>query len=123
MVRLYASPCFGRANRGAGGVIPRPVQKRGADVEPRHAAALFANLVSQWRNSTRNAASVMSSSDGRWALVSTSITALVAGSIAWLASGTMPLDGVSRPARPSLMPYQLFLRLAKQTNGGANYAS
>ncbi|HWA29805.1 MAG TPA: M23 family metallopeptidase [Rhizomicrobium sp.] len=92
-------------------------------MEPRHATALFANFVSQWRNSTRNAASTMASTDGRWALVSTSVTAIVAGSIAWLAAGTVPMDGVSHPARPSLMPYELFLRLAKQTDGNANYAS
>ena len=92
-------------------------------MEPRHATAPFANLVSQWRNSTRAAASVLSTTDGRWAMVSTSVTALIAGSIAWLAAGTVPTD-MSRPARDrSLMPYELFLRLAKQTNGAANYAS
>jgi murein DD-endopeptidase MepM/ murein hydrolase activator NlpD len=92
-------------------------------VEPRHATALFANLVSQWRKSTRNAATTLSSTDGRWALVSTSVTAIVAGSIAWLAAGTAPMDVGSRPSRPSLMPYELFLRLAKQTDGNASYAS
>ncbi|HSM95043.1 MAG TPA: peptidoglycan DD-metalloendopeptidase family protein [Rhizomicrobium sp.] len=93
-------------------------------MDPRHATAPFANFLSQWRNSTRNAASVLSSTDGRWALVSTSVTALVAGSIAWLAAGTIPMDGVGRPSRDrSLMPYELFLRLAKQTGGSASYAS
>ena len=55
-------------------------------MEPRHATAPLANLVSQWRSSTRSAATVLSSTDGRWAPVSTSVTALVAGPIAWLAA-------------------------------------
>ena len=93
-------------------------------MEPRHATAPLADLVSQWRNSTRAAASVLSSTDGRWAMVSTSVTALIAGSIAWLAAGTIPMDGMSRPSRDhSLMPYELFLRLAKHTGESATYAS
>ncbi len=93
-------------------------------MEPRHAAP-FGQIASQWRNSTRAAAAVLSSPDGRWAVVSTSVTALVAGSIAWLAAGTMPANGVHQPSRDrALMPYELFLRLAK-AQGGANasYAS
>jgi murein DD-endopeptidase MepM/ murein hydrolase activator NlpD len=93
-------------------------------VEPRHATAPLANLVSQWRSSTRAAAAVLSSQDGRWAVVSTSVTALVAGSIAWLAAGTVPMDGIGRPSRDrTLMPYELFMRLARQTGGSASYAS
>ena len=93
-------------------------------MEPRHATVPLANLVSQWRSSTRAAAAVLSSTDGRWALVSTSVTALIAGSIAWLAAGTVPMDGIGRPAHDrSLMPYELFMRLARQTGGSANYAS
>ena len=45
------------------------------------------------------------------------MTALVAGSIAWLAAGTMPPSASHgfEPARySSLMPYQLFLKLAAQ---------
>ncbi|HEY8948076.1 MAG TPA: M23 family metallopeptidase [Rhizomicrobium sp.] len=93
-------------------------------MEPRHATAPLANLVSQWRNSTRAAAAVLSSQDGRWALVSTSVTALIAGSIAWLAVGTVPMDGIGRPSRDrTLMPYELFMRLARQTGANASYAS
>ena len=93
-------------------------------MEPRHAAP-FAQIVSQWRNSTRAAGAVLSTTDGRWALVSTSVTALVAGSIAWLAAGTMPANGVRQPSRDrALMPYELFMRLAKAQSGtNANYAS
>jgi murein DD-endopeptidase MepM/ murein hydrolase activator NlpD len=65
--------------------------------------------------------------DNRWAFVSTSVTFFVAGSIAWLAAATSP------PAAPqwyratagrSLVPYQLFTRLASQgTAAGARYAA
>ncbi len=90
-------------------------------MEPHHAAPI-AQLKSHWRNSTQSAAAVLSSPDGRWALVSTSMTALIAGSIAWLAAGTMPVSQSPSRAR-SLMPYELFLRLAKSNNGSASYAS
>jgi murein DD-endopeptidase MepM/ murein hydrolase activator NlpD len=92
-------------------------------VEPRHAAP-FAQLVSQWRHSTRAAASVLSSTDGRWAVVSTSVTALIAGSIAWLAAGIMPINGTQPSAHSrALMPYELFLRLAKSSAANASYAA
>jgi murein DD-endopeptidase MepM/ murein hydrolase activator NlpD len=96
---------------------------KGDDVEPRHAAP-FAQLVSQWRNSTRAAASVLSSPDGRWAVVSTSVTALIAGSIAWLGAGIVPMNGTQPAAHQrALMPYELFLRLAKSSAANASYAS
>ncbi len=92
-------------------------------MEPRHAAP-FAQLVSQWRHSTRAAASVLSSTDGRWAVVSTSVTALIAGSIAWLAAGIMPINGTQPSAHSrALMPYELFLRLAKSSAANASYAA
>ena len=92
-------------------------------MEPRHAAP-FAQFVSQWRNSTRSASAILFSADGRWALVSTSVTALIAGSIAWLAAGTMPIDSLQQKSRAqSLMPYELFLKLAKSGGYGASYAS
>ena len=56
----------------------------------------------------------LASNDGRWALVSTSLTALIAGTIAWLAIGTLPPSsgfGATHPAR-NLLPYQLFQQLA-----------
>jgi murein DD-endopeptidase MepM/ murein hydrolase activator NlpD len=67
----------------------------------------------------RAAAESLSSTDGRWALVSTSVTALIAGSIAWLAAGTaMPTgqDGYEQRSR-LLMPYELFQHLVAQTRG------
>jgi murein DD-endopeptidase MepM/ murein hydrolase activator NlpD len=83
---------------------------------------------SDWRRSARNAASALSTTDGRWALVSTSVTALIAGSIAWLAAGTMPpatSRGFEAGRNPSLMPYELFMRLAARGKADqqADYAS
>jgi murein DD-endopeptidase MepM/ murein hydrolase activator NlpD len=93
-------------------------------VEPRHAQpiAQFANIL---RNSKRATAAIFSTPDARWALVSTSVTALVAGSIAWLAAGTIPPNSVHQASRDhSLMPYELFLRLARaQESTNASYAS
>ena len=75
----------------------------------------------------QNAASALSSTDGRWAVVSTSVTALIAGSIAWLAAGTMPpatSHGFEAGRNPSLLPYELFMRLASHEKAAqANYAS
>src|SRR5215469_1765189 len=78
-----------------------------------------------WRRSAQNAASALGSTDGRWAVVSTSVTALIAGSIAWLAAGTMPpttSHGFEAGRNPSLLPYELFMRLSAKAQQGA-YAS
>jgi len=55
----------------------------------------------------------VSSADGRWALVSTSLTALIAGTVAWLAVGTLPPSSLNAgSAHPrAMMPYQLFQQL------------
>ena len=79
-----------------------------------------------WRRSAQNAASALGSTDGRWALVSTSVTALIAGSIAWLAAGTMPPQtsrGFEAGRNTSLLPYELFLRISHPRAAQANYAS
>jgi murein DD-endopeptidase MepM/ murein hydrolase activator NlpD len=56
----------------------------------------------------------VATSDGRWALVSTSITALVAGTIAWLAIGAMPPIGArTHEANTTYLPYALFNELAR----------
>jgi murein DD-endopeptidase MepM/ murein hydrolase activator NlpD len=90
-------------------------------------ATTFARFLNGWRRSTGSTAAVLSTTDGRWAMVSMSVTALVAGTIAWLAMGTMPIGnahGFGTSASRSLMPYQLFLRLASQSRPGtADYAS
>src|ERR1051326_289616 len=112
--RVYsAAPCFGRAQRWAGVDGLPPARWTGVGVERRGEAA-FAKLVTGWQRSARAAATALSTTDGRWAFVSTSVTALVAGSIAWLAAGIMPPSSqqMSGGNDRSLMPYQLFMRLA-----------
>jgi murein DD-endopeptidase MepM/ murein hydrolase activator NlpD len=64
---------------------------------------------SDWR-SRRTA---LSTTDGRWALVSTSLTAVIAGSVAWLAMGTLP-PADSRgfeTVQHASVPYALFQQL------------
>src|ERR1700733_4934969 len=124
MVRLYAAPCFGRAKYRAG--MPRnPLAITAGVAVPRRAPSTIDTLTTGWRHSTRSAVEALSTTDGRWAVVSTSITALIAGSIAWLAMGTVPPShGYSAAHQRSLMPYELFLRLAAQNKGlQANYAA
>ncbi|MFL6689087.1 MAG: M23 family metallopeptidase [Alphaproteobacteria bacterium] len=77
----------------------------------------LADAVSRFRHSTDAASQVLASSDGRWALVSTSVTALIAGSIAWLAAGLMPdSNRYASGHERRLMPYELFLKLAGRTH-------
>ena len=61
---------------------------------------------------TRRFGAALASTDGRWALVSTGLTALVAGAVAWMALGTAPLQNpaVGAPSHTPLT-YELFLRL------------
>jgi len=69
----------------------------------------------KWRRPARIAASTLDSTDGRWALVSTSVTAVIAGTVAWLAAGTaIPLSqpALAMGSARSLMPYALFQRLS-----------
>jgi murein DD-endopeptidase MepM/ murein hydrolase activator NlpD len=72
----------------------------------------------------RSAASALSTTDARWALVSTSVTALIAGSVAWLAMGTaLPTASNGSQASHSLIPYELFQRLSAGDHAQAAYAS
>src|SRR5262249_2920333 len=122
-IRLYDAPRFGRAQRRAGTRLRTAIV--GVDVDGRDATT-FEKFLSNWRRSAQGAAASLSTTDGRWAVVSMSVTALVAGAVAWLAMGTMP-DGGARgfgtTADRSLMPYQLFLQLASQSKSNASYAS
>jgi murein DD-endopeptidase MepM/ murein hydrolase activator NlpD len=88
----------------------------------RRAAFGLADVANGWRRSADAATQVLASNDGRWALVSTSVTALIAGSVAWLAAGVMPAGHGYNPARErALMPYQLFLKLAGRSEGHFSY--
>ena len=50
----------------------------------------FAFRLRNMRRSLNAATAALSTTYGRWALVSTTITGLVAGSMAWLAASAMP---------------------------------
>ena len=53
----------------------------------------------------------LATTDGRWAAVSTATTLVVAGAVAWMAMGVMPVSRpMVAPGRASL-PYALFQRL------------
>jgi len=59
------------------------------------------------------ARAALATTDGRLAVVSTGVTALVAGAIAWLAVGTLPMATPSVSATHIPLTYELFLRLLK----------
>ncbi|HEX4272469.1 MAG TPA: M23 family metallopeptidase [Rhizomicrobium sp.] len=66
-----------------------------------------------FRRRLNGASAVLATTDGRWALVSTSLTALVAGAIAWMAVGMLPVTRpMVAPGRASL-PYALFMKLVR----------
>jgi hypothetical protein len=65
------------------------------------------------RRGLNTASAALATTDGRWAVVSTSLTALVAGAIAWMAMGMMPVNRpMVAPGRSSL-PYALFTKLIR----------
>jgi murein DD-endopeptidase MepM/ murein hydrolase activator NlpD len=73
------------------------------------------------RRSARAAAKALSTTDGRWAVVSTSITGLVAGSMAWLAASAMPpIHSNTQEASTTFLPYKLFTQLMQ---AGSNLVS
>ncbi len=70
-------------------------------------------LAGRLKRGLGGAGEALATTDGRWALVSTSMTALVAGAIAWMAMGVVPLDRpMVAPGRSSL-PYALFMKLIR----------
>src|SRR5262245_39861026 len=72
----------------------------------------------------RATTAALSTADGRWAMLSTSMTALVAGAITLLAIGaTPPTSAYSAKRERSLLPYQLFMQLAAHSGSGAAYSS
>jgi murein DD-endopeptidase MepM/ murein hydrolase activator NlpD len=69
------------------------------------------------RHRTQRLGAKLATTDGRWALVSSSLTLLVAGAVGWMAMGTtLPQAPAVRPNRTAL-PYELFLKLVRA--GGA----
>ena len=59
------------------------------------------------------ARTALATTDGRWATVSTGMTATVAIVIAWMAVGTLPMTNPSVSATHIPLTYELFLRLLK----------
>src|SRR5215216_5306253 len=79
----------------------------------RRDASQLARFTFRIRRGWGGASAALATTDGRWALVSTSMTALVAGAIAWMAMGVTPVDRpLVAPGRSSL-PYALFMKLIR----------
>ncbi|HEX4178269.1 MAG TPA: M23 family metallopeptidase, partial [Rhizomicrobium sp.] len=66
-----------------------------------------------FRRRLNGAGAVLATTDGRWALVSTSLTALVAGAIAWMAVGMLPVTRPMVAPSRSFLPYALFMKLVR----------
>ena len=75
---------------------------------------------SDWRHSARKAGGALSTPDGRWALVSTSLTAIIAGSVAWLSLGTMAPANSRGFETANFLPYRLFQQLTQSTAAAPN---
>ena len=71
----------------------------------------------------RRFGAALATTDGRWALVSTSLSLLVAGSITWMAIGTLPVSGplVGTQSRTPVA-YELFMKLMR-AGGGDQFAA
>lgn len=89
----------------------------------RRSETTLKSFVSEWQRTSRAAAATLSTTEGRWALLSTSMTALVAGSIAWLALGVSTPGTSQTRSERSLLPYQLFVQLAARSHTSTSYAS
>ena len=96
------------------GALGRPYSQDGAALSPnRRDTSHFARFTFRVKRGLGGASAALATTDGRWALVSTSMTALVAGALAWMAMGTMPVDRpMVAPGRSSL-PYALFMKLIR----------
>ncbi|HEX3431935.1 MAG TPA: M23 family metallopeptidase [Rhizomicrobium sp.] len=74
-------------------------------------------MLQPWRRQARASAMALSSTDGRWALVSTSITAVIAGTITWVAAGAAAPTNYDTSRSRLLMPYELFQHLSPGGRG------
>jgi murein DD-endopeptidase MepM/ murein hydrolase activator NlpD len=69
-------------------------------------------LMLAMRRRLNGAGSALATTDGRWAIVSTSVTAVVAGAVAWMAMGVMPVSHpLVGPASRTPLSYELFMKL------------
>jgi murein DD-endopeptidase MepM/ murein hydrolase activator NlpD len=78
---------------------------------------------SQWRAPVRGASAASPPSNARWLFVTTSLTALIVGSLAWMSLQTMAPVGARgfEKSRQGLMPYRLFQQLTQ--SGDSLFAS
>jgi murein DD-endopeptidase MepM/ murein hydrolase activator NlpD len=89
------------------------VDRKTRDTFARSKTPADRTMTASLRNGLNGAGAALATTDGRWALVSTSLTALVAGAIAWMAVGMMPVSRpMVSPGRSSL-PYALFMKLIR----------
>ena len=70
---------------------------------------------SEWNPS---AGGLVLNADSRWAIVSTTVSALIVGSVAWLAVSTMPpvTGGSVENASRGFLPYRLFQQLSQSSS-------
>lgn len=73
--------------------------------------------------SVQRIGTALATTDGRWTLVSTSLSLLVAGSITWMAIGTLPVSSplMGKPSRTPVA-YDLFMKLIR-AGGTDRYAA
>src|SRR5579859_6910303 len=91
------------------GAALSPGRRAPRDIEAFEPKSLSGRL----RRRLDGAGAALATTDGRWALVSITMTALVASAIAWMAAGTMPVTRpMVAPGRSSL-PYALFMKLVR----------
>jgi murein DD-endopeptidase MepM/ murein hydrolase activator NlpD len=69
--------------------------------------------LAQWRHQFGQAGTAAATTDGRWAIVSTGLATLVAGAIAWMAIGTLPVANPVVFQTHIPLTYELFLKLIK----------
>src|ERR1700712_3625627 len=95
--------------------MPRLAQEAGQTgaVLKKSGARAPTTFAGSLRRGLSGAGAALATTDGRWAVVSTSLTALVAGALAWMAVGMMPgARPMVSPGRSSL-PYALFMKLIR----------
>jgi|GEM_PF-489560 len=98
----------------AGGLWAGRIRKTEPALSPnRRDTSHLAGFTLRIRRGLGGASAALATTDGRWALVSTSMTALVAGAIAWMAIGTMPVDRPMVAPGRAFLPYALFMKLIR----------
>jgi murein DD-endopeptidase MepM/ murein hydrolase activator NlpD len=83
-------------------------------VNPRNLVRAYTS--STLRNRFGTARAALLTTDGRWAMVSTAITTMVAAAIASLAIGTLPMTNPAVSTTHIPLTYELFLRLLKTSS-------